>query len=223
MKLYELASACYVYAAFTNFDEAYSKFLKNTSPSLDMRNDDHLKALLEWLRAFGCRQFEKESDGGDSKTLKDWYEKDEHLLPSPSKTLLSLPKDELDKAGKIYENLKDKEISRKTVGATCASKILFALRKDVFPLWDGEMRKKLRQSNRITSYRQYLEYVKQEFLELDEDCKKHDIVLSKVPNELSRPWSSLIKLIDEYHWVVLTRDRKPLTASELEKWHCWAQ
>lgn len=225
MRLYELACACYVYAGFTDFDKTYCNFLRSTAPDLDMRNEKHREALLEWLNKFGCRQFEKSFHKQASQNLKRWYEENEHLLPPPGRMLLDLSEDELNNAEDTYKNLmNEKASSVKRVGSTGAAKILFTLRKDAFPPWDGAIRKgPPRYDESPKSYKKFLIDTRQQLLELDEECKKNGISAFELPSELGRPSSSLVKLVDEYNWVVKTRNCKPLPVDKLKKWYRWAK
>jgi hypothetical protein len=225
IRLYELAYACYVYVGFTNFDETYRDFLTKTAPGFDMRNENHREALLGWLNKWGCRQFEKSFHKQASQNLRLWHEKNEHLLPLPGKTLLDLSEDELNNAKVIYKNLMNEKASLvKGVGPTGASKILFALRKDVFPPWDRAMRKgSARNDGSPESYKKFLLDTKNQLLQLEVECKEYGIILSELPRILERPEASLVYLVDEYDWVVITRRCLPPPVDKLEKWYHWAK
>ncbi len=223
MKLYELACACYVYAGFTNFDETYCDFLEQTKSFLDMRSETHRKALLEWLNNFGCRQFEKSFYEKASQNLRVWYEEDGHLLPPLEKALQFLSDDELDNAKIAYKNLMNVKASEtKRVGPTGAAKILFTLRKDAFPPWDGAIRGN-RYDDSPESYRKFLITTKQQLFQLETECKEYGISLAELPELLGRSSSSLVKLVDEYNWVTITRGCLPPTLDELETWYQWAR
>jgi len=223
MRLYELACACYVYAGFTNFDKTYCDFLKQTKYSLDMQSETHREALLKWLNDFGCRQFEKKYYKQASQNLRVWYEEDRHLLPPLGRTLLVLSDDELDNAKIVYNNLMNIKASiTKSVGPTGAAKILFTLRKDAFPPWDGAIRGN-RYDGSLESYKKFLIATKHQLLQLERECVAYGIALAELPELLGRSSSSLVKLVDEYNWVTITRGCLPPTLDELETWYQWAR
>ncbi|MFH0768267.1 MAG: hypothetical protein V1932_01710 [Chloroflexota bacterium] len=216
MKLYELACACYGYANFTDFDKTYRDFLDKTKPCLDVHNTEHKGALLEWLNKWGCRikdTFHPEIKG----KLESWYDDNRSLLPSPNTNLLKILDSELERIVESYNTLQ----TIPHIGPTCASKILFALRKDVFPPWDVAMRKKWKYNGSAKSYKAFLIATKKQLCELDTECARYRILLSKLPSELARPQSSLVKLIDEYNWVTITKNVMPPTTDTLQKWYLW--
>ena len=59
MRLHELACACPLYAAFTDFDKSIMEFRSVASPALDLGNAAHRKALLKWLNSWGCMHLAK--------------------------------------------------------------------------------------------------------------------------------------------------------------------
>jgi len=71
MKLHELAYACPLYAAFTDFDKSIIEFRRVASPALDLGNAAHRKALLKWLNSWGCRQFAKDYHPMASRALME--------------------------------------------------------------------------------------------------------------------------------------------------------
>ncbi|MBN1161905.1 MAG: hypothetical protein JXA17_08160 [Dehalococcoidales bacterium] len=222
-KLYELACSCYVYAAFTKFDEAYDNLIKQIDHRIEMHNKTHLEALLQWLSKFGCRQFKKSYYIQTSKSLESWYDENEQLLPPFEKTLSKLSIKEIDNLKSLYKTLsKVKASENKTVGPTGAAKILFVLRKDVFPPWDIAIRKG-RYSGSCESYIQFLINTKQQLLQLVKECQDHGIKIDDLPKLIDRPSSSLVKLIDEYNWVNITHNCLPPTPEKIENWYQWSK
>jgi hypothetical protein len=229
MKLFELAFACHVYNGMTNFNKAYKDFLDKTNHDLDMGNENHREALLEWLNKWGNR-LEGESHTEISKKLKSWYDEYERLLTlKTGKQLLDFSDKEIDGAGKAYDTLAKitficstaKGKGHRQIGHTCASKILFALRKDVYPIWDDAMRKKY-SSEGCSTYSEYMKQSREELQELNEECQRNGIELSELPSLLDREGESLLKLLDEYRWVFITR-KVVLPSVELQKWYQWAR
>jgi len=223
MRLFELTVACYIYPIIAGYDKSYCEFLKKTSPSLNMLDSEHRKSLLIWLRKWGCRQFE--SDYGDkaSNNLKSWYKVHNNLLPSLKKSILDISNNELKNTVKAYDTLKKVRASEsKTVGPTGASKILFALRSNLCPPWDIAMRNG-RYNGNAESYKKFLLYVREELAQLQKDCKKFGITMSGLPRKLGQAQSSLIKLVDEYHVVFVTRKFAVPGIEMVEEWVKWAK
>jgi len=224
MRLYALACACSVYRFLRKYDIAYDKFLDKTKPYLDMHNSEHRKALLKWLREWGCRQFKNTFDKEASNNLESWYTKNESLLPSPSMSLLEISDIELKHIVDAYNTLREEKASdTKTVGPTGASKILFAFREEICPPWDGAMRKKWGYSGNAESYNKFLEDTKNTLVQLKGECSRHGFTLNELPGRLGRQQSSLIKLLDEYNFVVITNAFRIPHIETIQEWYYWAQ
>jgi len=225
IRLSHLAFACYVFRGLERgYRDAYSVFLEKTNHALDMHNDDHRKQLLIWLNKWGCRQFELDSHDKVSEKLRDWFEKYGGTLPSEQNKLIDLSNEEITDAARVYYTLEGLTIpcskGEKTVGPTGASKILFALRRDVYPIWDGAMRKKYKD---CSTYSEYMKQSREELQELNEESQRNGIELSKLPSRLDRGGESLLKLLDEYRWVFITQKLPPPSALDFEKWYKWAR
>lgn len=61
MKLLHLKIACYLYNQFTEYDDSYLKLSKEY-PYLNLSKKEHVKALIKWLRSWGCRQFKNDNE-----------------------------------------------------------------------------------------------------------------------------------------------------------------
>ena len=232
MKLGELAFACHVFGLMSDYDSSYKQFLDSTRPTIDLMSEVHLKALLKWLNAWGCRQFAVEHHELAAKEIKDWYgEVIQDLLPVDT-TILSLTEGDITMverayAGLIvktacYRKLSGERKSRETVGPTGTAKILFALRPNALIPWDGAMREEFGYDGSNRSYGEYLRKVRNDLEEVSRDCKRNSFELRDLPNKLGRPDSSITKLIDEYHWVTITRRCPTPSKEELRVWMDWS-
>jgi len=230
MELSELAFACYIYERIGGYDESLYKFRENTKPNLDIRKPEHRIELLKWLNKWGCRQFAKEYHILASKEIKCWYEECNNLIFLKDRCLLELSENELESASKAYLKLTNKIASKKKVknkelniriGATGAAKILFALRPKASIIWDGKIRKKKCLDESSTSYKNFHLLVKNMLEEIRESCLRNDFNISDLPKKVGRTKSSLVKLIDEYFWVTITRNCPAPTRCELERWRGW--
>jgi len=231
MKLSELAFACYIYSRMSNYDSAYRDFLKNTHPAPDLRLAEHRIELLKWLNKWGCRQFATDYRNLASDEIKVWYEECNAMLSSPNKTLLELSDSEIASTSIAYERLADRTASKRNVknknafivlvGPTGAAKILFAIRPKALLPWDEPIRRKFRLDGSSNSYVTFLGITKEKLEALDRACRRNGYDLSNLPKVVGRPGSSLVKLIDEYLWVTITK-RCPLPPGDtLSKWATW--
>lgn len=224
MRLYEIAYACSVYRIFRNYDNAYNNFLEKTKPSLNMLKTEHINELLNWLRDWGCRQFHLSYSEQASKNLRSWYEENENLLPPLTCSLLELLPSELENTTTAYERLTQVKASNGiTVGPTGASKILFALRKDIYPPWDREMRRSWNYNGTANEYKDFLLKTEKTLNQISDECLKHGFTIKELPRKLGMEHYSLIKLLDECNIVYVTNKLKKLDIETIEGWYSWSK
>ncbi len=108
-----------------------------------------------------------------------------------------------------------------TYGPTGAAKVLFALRPRLVPPWDDPIRDHFNADGSADSYREFLESVRQELRVLVEDARHFGLQPGKIPRAVKRPHSTLVKLVDEYNWIVITTGVTPPTSAELASWTRW--
>lgn len=207
------------------------KFRSVASPALDLGNAVHRKALLEWLNSWGCMSLAKHWHPMASNALLRWGRRYLDRLPQDSLGLVELPEPALDAAAEAYGNLKGRRASMRltgprsidvTFGPTASAKVLYALRPEAFPPWDDPIRKKLGYDGSPESYRKFLSSVQKDVRRLEEEAAHLGISSTDIPKLMTRPGSSLPKLVDEYHWVTITKACTPPTEDELERWASWA-
>jgi hypothetical protein len=231
MKLAELAFACYVYGQMTDYDDSYLDFLKRTSPHLDLRKEQHRKALLDWLNDWGCRQFAIDYHGLASEEIHSWYKDLGDGLFSLDKTLLEFSDDDFASAEVAYAKLVNITASKRALrgggettvqfGPTGTAKILFALRPNALVPWDEPIRSNFHFVGSPDHYASYLRLVRENLEELAEACASNGHRISGLPQLLGRPKSSLAKLIDEYFWVTVSRKCPAPTRNQLLQWTQW--
>jgi hypothetical protein len=231
MKLYQLAYACKIYGGLTGFDASYFAFLNETGGTLDFDSKVHMKALLVWLRSWGCRQFALAHEGLAVESILRWARRWESKLPGRSAALDRLSDADIEEAADAFADLSRCLASKKTrdeeqqdvrVGPTGAAKILFAARPTVFPPWDDAIRKALGFDGGRPSYRRYLAEVRDQVRRLCAEASELGIPAESIPLELGRPSSTLPKLVDEYKWVTATKAFAPPEPSEVAKWYRWS-
>ena len=213
-----------MYAHFTDADASYLRFLQATDDCPDLAVAEHRRVLLVWLNSWGCRQFEIAWHPRASEEIRAWYDEYRHPLCRRDKNLWELSAVELSKAARAYASLSERTASwygpierpsgrKKRVGKTGAAKIMFAIRPRAFPPWDGPITEYFGYDGSAASYLAYLEDVRRKLEELEAHCDSKGIGLGDLADYLGRPTSTVAKLIDEFHWVTVT---KKWSASDLD-------
>lgn len=218
VRLFDLALACDIFQGFEKgYGDAYKEFLNDTNQALDMHDDRHRMALLTWLNKWRCR-IPKKSFEEISEKLLTWFGKYKRSFPQEGKRLLDLSGEEIIRVAEIYKGL----LEIKFIDATIASKILFALRRDIYPIWDDAMRKEYSTIG-CSAYSDYMKQSKEELQELSEECQSKDTEISELPRLLGRERESLLKLLDEYHFVFMTKKLSLPSVRDYEDWYKWAK
>ena len=111
--------------------------------------------------------------------------------------------------------------SRVEIGPTGTAKILFAIRPHALIPWDSPIRQKHRLDGSADSYRTFLAIVKDHLTELNHECEKHGLNLFDLPDVLKRKGSTLVKMVDEFFWVTITRNCQSPNIEQLKQWVDW--
>jgi len=232
MRLHELAYACSLYDAFTDFDKSINEFRDTVSPAFDLSKPVHRKALLVWLNSWGIRHLSRRDHPMASKGLLEWGRRYLDRLPHDDLGLAELPDAALVEASEAYGDLERRRASMRltksgpiavTFGPTAAAKVLHALRPKAFPPWDDPIREKLGYDRSPESYRKFLGSVQEHVRRLEEEAAHLGISATDLPKLMKRPGSSIPKLVDEFYWVTITKECAPPTEDELERWASWAR
>ena len=234
MKLSQLAFACYLYGAFTDFDKSFIDFLNATKFSVDLTISEHRNKLLIWLNSWGCRQFAVEYHNQASQEILSWYNEYESNLPEAATNLWELTESEFISVGLAFESLSKHPASMRkknnstysvSIGATGASKILFAIRPKALIPWDEKIRQHFKRYFNCEQdgecYIAYHREVIRMLEKLKKQCKSHGLQFINLPKILNRPNSSIPKLIDEYHWVTITNNCLVPTSETFQLWLKW--
>lgn len=231
MRLHELAYACSLYDAFTDFDKSINEFRDTVSPAFDLSKPVHRKALLVWLNSWGIRHLSRRDHPMASKGLLEWGRRYLDRRPHDDLGLAELPDAALVEASEAYGDLERRRASMRltksgpiavTFGPTAAAKILHAIRPKAFPPWDNPIRERLGYDRSPESYRKFLDSVQEHVRRLEEEASHLGISATDLPKLMKRPGSSIPKLVDEFYWVTITKECAPPTEDEREGWVSWA-
>lgn len=229
--LFELAFSSFLYSELTDYENTYLAFRERTGGTLKLAKPGHRDHLLEWLNRWGCR-FEIDKFPKISEAIGQWHRQYSAELCSSNRNLWQLSGQEIDVLGDAYEDLRDRtafkykrggKLVNRHVGATAASKILFALKPRAAIAWDDLMRKRMRLDGKRLTYRQFLEFARSDLIDLGKHCEKHGFTLVDLPVELKRKKTTPAKLLGEYYWVTYTRELKMPDPGVLKQWVKWSQ
>jgi hypothetical protein len=208
----QVAAALRAFAAIAGPETSLSLLRDTTRPNLDLTVRAHREALLQFLRAWGCRHLRRDDTGRSSRALASWWSRFGPTLPPETVPLTDLDDAQLAAVGRAYVALARSPAAFRasgrgdvpvSFGDTAAAKALFAIRPQAVPPWDEPMRKAFGWARvEAEQYATFLTAVRAALIGLAERLR---IEPSELPAELARPASSLVKIVDEYLWVRITR------------------
>lgn len=226
MKLYELAYACRLYREVTQFDLAYADVCKALGPNPDLASQTQQDALLHFLNCWLCRIPEK-----TFPTLKErlskWAAQWVLQLPKSGADVRSLLDSERVQIVNAYEKLVWLGVGL-NFQDTAAAKTLHALRPCVLPMWDNEIKDWFSASGppKRTGgqiYSDFLQHVAGQISELEMDVTRLAHSLADVPQLVQRSGATIVKLVDEYYWITITKGHVVPTRKDLEQWLRWIE
>ena len=230
MNLGELALTCYAYGAMT-YDDSLGQFSRRVEGNTDLSKVEHRLAVLHWLNQWQCRQFSLAYHDLASAEMLGWHKEFGKFLPPKTKHLWEIPEATVEDYAGFFDALARKvachrELTpgKKSVvsfGPTAAAKILFILRPQVFVAWDEPIRAGLRYDGSGDSYVRFLVRLREELLELREQCRAFSFDLEDLPAAVGRPLSTPAQLLDEYYWATVTREVVAPTRQQLARWLGW--
>jgi hypothetical protein len=199
-------------------NQAFEEFCQETGAELNLQKPEHARALLNWLNRWGCR-ITKDSFPLIFPKVAKWFGKWEPNLPNSE--LVDLDDHHLDKFANAYDELLEID----DFGPTSGSKALFAVRPHGAMPWDAEIQAEFDLRGRAPeNYRAMLLRSKTEAEMLIHDATTHCGAANQqsIPRMVGSPDRTLPKLLDEYHWVTITRQHQIPTCGELKQWARWA-
>jgi hypothetical protein len=220
MTFWDLKVRCREYSLLgRRFDDSLRRFRDETKPSLNLSDPMHVRSMLTWLNCWGCRQFVKDDHALASGSIRRWYGYNVARLPSPDAGIPELSDDQLARVADAYDSLRREQASWKTmrntgdrhlvtIGPTGAAKILHVLSPRALAPWDRAIRAELGYDGSGVSYRRYQLQVRQIATDLIDEARAIGINANDIPEIVGRTESSLPKLVDEYHWITITADKR---------------
>ena len=188
--LCKLALASTMYDSLMPFNYSLGRLNEATGGSIDLTNPAHRISLMKWLNDWGCRHLSEDQHDVASNSILNWYQEVGASLFTNSKPLWELGDHELEVAAHAYGSLKDKTGARHVrggrklkvhIGATAASKILFAIRPKAMMPWDNAMRKSFDCDGSPLSYARYLSEIRDLTFHIDTLCRHKGFQIEDLP------------------------------------------
>jgi hypothetical protein len=199
------------YGAVTGYDASFRQLLRATGEHLDMQVESHRIAVIEWLRAWGCRHLRRADTQRTAATLEIWWAEWGPRLPGRGAVLTEISGSELAVIEQAYDalrtapaagrRLKDRDIDV-VLGDTAAAKVMFANMPDVFLPWDEPIRLAF---GWLGGGAAYVELLQLSAAALNGLASRLAVSVSELPKILGRPRSSPPKLVDEFLWIKITK------------------
>jgi hypothetical protein len=200
------------FAAIAGPDASLERLRIATRPAPDLSIASHREALLDFLRAWGCRHLRRADTARSSEALASWWTRSNATLPPRDAALTDLDDVQLVALGVAYATLaRSAAASRASMrgdvsvsfGDTAAAKALFAIRPLAVPPWDEPMRRAFGWGRvDAADYAMFLTTVRATVAGLAE---RLHVTPDELPAALDRPASSPVKIVDEYLWIRITR------------------
>jgi len=225
--LCKLALASTMYDYLTPFNYSLALLNSTTGGSIDLTNPAHRISLMKWLNDWGCRHLSEDQHKVASYSILNWYQADGAYLFPNEKPIWDLGENELEVAANAYGSLKDSTGAWRIrggkklevhIGATAASKILFAIRPKALMPWDRAMRTSFKCDGSPTSYSRYLKTIRNLTSHIGALCRSKGFQIDDLPKELGRPNSTVLALVNEYIWVTETRKCELPSSHTLARW-----
>ena len=225
--LCKMALASTLYDSLTPYNRSLALLNSATGGSIDLINPVHRISLMKWLNDWGCRHLSEDQHDVASNSILNWYQEVGASLFTNEKPLWDLGDHELEIAAHAYGSLKDQtgawrvrggrtlEVS---IGATAASKILFAIRPEALMPWDEAMRSSFECDGSPKSYSRYLKIIRNLTSHIGALCRNKGFQIDDLPQKLGRPNSTVLALVNEYIWVTETRKVELPSSQTLARW-----
>ncbi len=156
------------YAIATDYDDSLAILKHHVGAALDLGNADHRKAVLAWLRQWGCRHLNLASEPTSAAALLAWAQRWSPQLPDASLRLAELSTDHIQILAVAFAHLSETVAGTRrlatgdaqvTFGPTAAAKTMYALRPNACAPWDDPIRKGLGMGGNDAAYRAYLRLI----------------------------------------------------------------
>jgi len=204
MKFEELKNAHNEFQIKANFDAPYHESLEKRDiwGDLSRLNEEKVRnVIIKFLIDFHCRGIAYEKAPELCKKLKEY---DKHIQKFKNIDLLDFDfenDDNLAHIKEIFDGLSS------IVKYTASSKTLHMINPHFFVMWDANIREKYGCFCNGEGYVNFLWRIKKELKDIISDyAQENEMDIKKAKHEIEKKCDmlkiSLVKLIDEYNWIV---------------------
>lgn len=201
-----LRAAVLDFGGYAQPDKSWAALTLATAPAIDLAVAEHQAAMHVWLNAWGCRIRKRRVDEPDvfGQGVGGWWERWHSALPTFDTWMADLTDAQLDGLAECFTDLVAARVApTRSLGPTAASKMLFALRPNTFMPWDEMIAQRLHGSRDGAAYASHQRLGREWARDL---LAESGMAESALAEDLGRPGRSLAKMIDEYCYLVFTRD-----------------
>ena len=195
----------------TSYDVSFRRLTGSTGDRLDLRSETDRVAVIDWLRAWGCRHLRRTDTHRTAEALRLWWEEWGDALPAPETALTQLSDPGLLIVERAYDALWSAPAAGRSrqgreidvhFGDTAAAKVMFAARPNAFLPWDDPIRLAFGWRGGGAAY---VELLRLSASALNGLARRLATSVSDLPQILRRPDSSPPKLVDEFLWIRITK------------------
>jgi hypothetical protein len=199
------------------FDQTLAFARQAIGPTCDPSNGSHAVVLREWLNDWGCRlRYPKTGDSSDPfvTNIAAWWQQFAHTLPPSVRTIDQIRDAEIEAVADAYEALRQLPASppearrRRYIGSTAAAKLIFFLRPETVTAWDRRIARHFGDGHGRAGFTAHLARCRGWAQAINCDAAAVGIPPNMIGSSVSRPDSSIAKLIDEYLYQVISRGKR---------------
>ncbi|MEV0678816.1 hypothetical protein AB0I60_20090 [Actinosynnema sp. NPDC050436] len=201
-----LRAAVVEFGGYSRPDRSWAALLAATDPAIDLALPAHREAAHRWLNAWGCRiRYPRTGEPQVFDTgLAAWWDRWGGALPPVETRIGELTDERIAELGDCFGDLAaTPAAASRSLGPTAASKLLFALRPNSVMPWDDLIAQKLHGARDRAAYVAHLALGRGWALDLLAEAGTDEPALVEL---LGRPGRSLAKLLDEFCYLVHTRN-----------------
>ena len=200
---------------YVRFDQTLAAARRDIGPHPDLTQSETAHRMRRWLNAWGCRlRYPRDGDETDPfvSGVAHWWADWQPRLPARGRALDRLGDPSLSVLADAYDTLGQLPVSlpgrrRRRVGPTAASKTLHFLRPEAALPWDAQIAGRFAAGRGRDGYLAHLDRSRTWARTIVAEAARNGIPRRQISIDVRRPNSSVAKLIDEYLYQVITRDR----------------
>jgi hypothetical protein len=199
------------------FDQTLAAARQAIGPDRNLNNPAHAARVRVWLNDWGCRlRYPRTGDPSDPFTtnLGAWWQEFADRFGFGARPLAQLSNAEIRALAEAYDALRRLAASppnaqrRRCIGLTAAAKILFFQYPETVTAWDRRIAQRFGGGHGCTGFAAQLTRCRGWAEEIISSAAAAGIAANKIGPAVSRPNSTVAKLIEEYLYQVVSRGKR---------------